>query len=106
MSGALRSVALSPHAAPWLAAVGGAVWMRAAWVFRHHLRSEADRAVAAPVSEADRRLTRVRVPTAGLKPSPPFRSQLRMSERATLHRRPAALHRLLPGKCVASSSFT
>jgi hypothetical protein len=115
MSGTLQSVALSPRAAPWLAAVGGAVRTRAAWVFR---RPAAVLTAPTPMSTPRRRRSCVRSrPSPRLTSRPDSRSdaspgkcrsdwpcsKLPVSKRAMPRRLPATLRRLPLGKCAAPS---
>jgi hypothetical protein len=82
--GALRSVALSPRAAPWLAAVGGAVRTCATRVFRRRLPCPKSRRRRSRVrSRPSPRLTR-RPDSPGLTPRPP---------RSRFDRHVRALHR-------------
>jgi hypothetical protein len=102
-SGTLQSVALSPRAAPWLAAVGGAVRTRAAWVFR---RPAAVLTAPTPMS-TPRRLTSRPDSRSDASPgkcrSDWLCSKLPVSKRATPRRLPATLRRLPLGKCAAPS---
>jgi hypothetical protein len=69
--GALWSVALSPHAAPWLAAVCSPIWTRAAQVFRHCLSCLKPRRCHLPCLKPRRRSDRrVRVPHRCHGPKP------------------------------------
>jgi hypothetical protein len=112
--GALRSVALSPRAALWLAAMGGAIRMRAARVFGCRLPFRQrrllcpSRAAASPVSEPHRRLASHAALTARSDASPASplfqppclsAASLPWSEAAAppcLHAEPAAAHRFPP----------
>jgi hypothetical protein len=83
MCGALWSVASSPCAAPWLAAVGGAIQTRAARVFRRRIPCPKRIAVVRRRPRlASPRLAR-RPDSLCLKPPPPFRFRPRVSECTT-----------------------